>query len=184
MKNRILHWFVVAVVGLTAVQGSQARRVFDYERDIGIAIATANGSCLNMRNDKMRVGERMKFVNSAAPQAAGELEIIGKGCRFGAEHSPRWHHYQFKLVIGSLAKGAPAFALANFNGELAMTAGGVTADLEANGGRESFRSCTSEEGVHLTIWTGKPLEGPRQWHYYYPLGYDVDANCTAAETNP
>jgi len=79
-------------------------------------------------------------------------------------------------------RSVPAFAVANFHGPFRETAHGITADLDRNGAIESFRSCTSGEGVHLTIWADQPLEGLRKWHDYYYLGYDVDADCTASET--
>lgn len=37
------------------------------------------------------------------------------------------------------------------------------------------------EGLHLTVWTGEPLKGKSRWHAYYYLGYDTEANCTAAD---
>jgi hypothetical protein len=55
-------------------------------------------------------------------------------------------------------------------------------DLDANGIRESFRLCTSHEGVHVTAWAGEPLTSRRVWHRYHYLGYDVDPSCTHAET--
>ncbi len=49
----------------------------------------------------------------------------------------------------------------------------------APGGKPlSFRVCTSNEGMHLTAWSGKPLSGKRVWHAYHSLGYDVEPNCT------
>lgn len=54
---------------------------------------------------------------------------------------------------------------------------GVFADLNADGQREHFRECASSEGLHRTVWTGKPLEGERLWHGYRYLGYDVEENC-------
>ena len=39
------------------------------------------------------------------------------------------------------------------------------------------RSCTSREGLHLTVWAGAPLKSPRLWHSYYYLGYDVEPSC-------
>jgi len=39
------------------------------------------------------------------------------------------------------------------------------------------RSCTSREGVHLTVWAGTPLKSQRLWHQYYYLGYDVEPSC-------
>jgi hypothetical protein len=40
-----------------------------------------------------------------------------------------------------------------------------------------IRSCTSREGLHLTVWSGTPLTSRRLWHQYYYLGYDVDPSC-------
>jgi len=51
------------------------------------------------------------------------------------------------------------------------------ADAPANE-RLNFRNCTSGEGMHLTVWSGKPLIGKRFWHAYHYLGYDVEPNCT------
>ncbi len=50
-------------------------------------------------------------------------------------------------------------------------------DLNEDGKLEFFRLCASNEGLHFTIWTGKPLRGKRIWHYYYYLHYDTDADC-------
>lgn len=46
------------------------------------------------------------------------------------------------------------------------------------GNRLYLRSCTSGEGMHLTVWAGRPLVGARVWHRYHHLGYDVEPNCT------
>jgi phage terminase large subunit-like protein len=61
------------------------------------------------------------------------------------------------------------------------TNGVLTADLDGDGQREFFRSCTSVEGVHLTVWSGAPLTGQRRWHAYHYVGYDMVPSCTPAE---
>jgi hypothetical protein len=43
------------------------------------------------------------------------------------------------------------------------------------------RSCTSSEGLHLTLWSGEPLKSTRLWHMYYYLGYDVEPTCQPAD---
>ena len=55
------------------------------------------------------------------------------------------------------------------------------ADLDADGAPETFRSCTRQEGVHLTVWSGPALLSPRRWHYYYYLGNDVEPTCEEAD---
>jgi hypothetical protein len=43
------------------------------------------------------------------------------------------------------------------------------------------RSCTSQEGLHLTLWSGEPLRSTRVWHAYWYLGYDVAPDCQPAD---
>jgi hypothetical protein len=50
-------------------------------------------------------------------------------------------------------------------------------DLTGDGKPEYFRQCGSSEGLHLTIWSGKPLIGKRIWHYYYYLHYEIVPDC-------
>ncbi|MFQ5989729.1 MAG: hypothetical protein ACE5K9_07425 [Candidatus Methylomirabilales bacterium] len=55
--------------------------------------------------------------------------------------------------------------------------GRVIADLDRDGLQETFRDCTSHEGVHVTIWSGPPLEGSKRWHAYFYLGYETVPSC-------
>jgi hypothetical protein len=50
-------------------------------------------------------------------------------------------------------------------------------DLNNDRKSEFFRVCASNEGLHLTVWTGKPLVGKRIWHRYYYLQYETEADC-------
>jgi hypothetical protein len=172
---------------LLSCQRAPAPPAVDYGAVIGVAVEKADRTCLDIREGNLVAGQRIRFVTSSTPQTTGEAEIIGKvdrGCTVSDQNGPGFHHYEFKVVNGSLEKAAPAFALVNVSGALTVTESGVTVDLDGDGQPEAFRSCTSAEGVHLTVWTGKPLEGRRKWHYYYYLGYDVDANCTNGDTTP
>ena len=154
---------------------------------MGVAVDQADRTCLDVRNGKLSAGQRFQFVTSSIPQTSGEAEITRKSeraCTAVDKNKPGLYHYEFKVVRGSLQRGVPAFALVNFSGTLTTVETSVIGDLDSDGRLESFRSCTSSEGVHLTVWTGKPLEGQRSWHYYYYLGYDVDPDCTEGDTKP
>jgi hypothetical protein len=160
---------------------------FDYRSALGILVEKVGGTCLEIRNANLSSGQRIPFVTAALPQTTGEVEILAKtaqACTADGSDKPGLSHYAFKVVRGSLQKAAPAFAVINFTGQFTEDKGSVSADLEGNGRRESFRSCTSSEGVHLTVWEGKPLEGLRKWHDYYYLGYEVDPTCTKVDTAP
>ena len=58
-----------------------------------------------------------------------------------------------------------------------VKAGVVTLDLGPATRTAQARSCTSSEGLHLTLWAGVPLKSRRLWHAYYYLGYDVEPSC-------
>lgn len=45
----------------------------------------------------------------------------------------------------------------------------------------NFRICASAEGLHLTVWEGKPVTGKRVWHRYFYLGYDMQPTCVEAD---
>lgn len=47
-----------------------------------------------------------------------------------------------------------------------------------------IRSCSSHEGLHLTVWSGAPLSSERLWHRYYYLGYDLEPTCDSRDTEP
>lgn len=85
--------------------------------------------------------------------------------------------------------GTPAIAI---RGSARWTRGPdafLRADLDGDENPEQARLCTSNEGIHLTLWTlldsapaGK-LREHRRWRAYQPLGYDVEPSCTARETD-
>jgi hypothetical protein len=56
-------------------------------------------------------------------------------------------------------------------------------DLDQNGRTESFRACSADNSVHLTVWDGAPLTGKLLWHgLYYETGSpNVGPTCTGAE---
>jgi len=45
--------------------------------------------------------------------------------------------------------------------------GNLQADLAQDGKMETFRSCSSNDGVNLTVWSTKPLDGILVWHGFY-----------------
>ena len=117
-------------------------------------------------------GQRVQFVTSSSPQDSGEAEILGKAddtCKDSSQDTPGVIRYSFKVNQGALGL-APAFVIANSARPLRRTGEGVAADLDGDRQPGHFRACTSSEGLHLTVWKGRPLEGQRKWHYYYYLG--------------
>ncbi|NOT58699.1 MAG: hypothetical protein HOP19_00570 [Acidobacteria bacterium] len=159
---------------------------FDYAKQIGIvSFAAEQVPCLDIANTSLQAGDKITLIAPGKPQRTGQASIVkklGKNCPSRADEAdPNESHYEIKLSQGSFAAPAVAFAVAKSTAAFAAKAGLTNADLDGDGQVESFRECTSQEGVHFTVWTGKPLQGKRRWHYYYYLGYDVEPNCKGNE---
>jgi hypothetical protein len=181
------HAVLLAVFSAACVGPHAPSAAFDYRSQVGIALLKAGSPCLDIRNARLAPGDRVRFVTASTPQAIGDAEVAGRTnepCAPADPGAAESDHYTLKVVSGSLVKGAPAFALVNALGALTARADGVEGDIDGDGQPESFRFCTSAEGVHLSVWTGRPLEGRRRWHHYYYLGFDVTPDCTERDTLP
>jgi hypothetical protein len=183
---KVLGPFLLVLLSVTC-QNTPVRPPLNSKSDIGVAVEKAGHACLYIVNSSLSPGQRVQFITATTPQAAGEAEILVKAdetCKDSGQDQSSVIHYSLKTTQGALRRAAPAFAIANFSRALTPTETGMAADLDGDGQLESFRACTSSEGVHLTVWKGKPLEGLRKWHYYYYLGYNVTSDCTEADTKP
>lgn len=45
----------------------------------------------------------------------------------------------------------------------------------------SFSSCTSTEGIHVSLWSGSDLDRVRIWSAYVYLGYNTEPTCSDSE---
>ena len=119
-----------------------------------------------------------------APQSIAEAEVLrpaDSACLNPDESDHDLHRYEIRMRKGSLEPSALAIAVFASSRPFVKHGDSVNADVDGDGVPESFRSCASSDGLHLTVWSGKPLEGRRRWHQYYYLGYDVEADCTAKD---
>ena len=91
--------------------------------------------------------------------------------------------YEVRVIDGALPPypSGPSVAIVGGGAELIVTPSSLSTDIDGDGTLETFRACTSHEGLHLTLWAGPPLQGRRVWHTYFLLGYDVDPSCTPAD---
>jgi hypothetical protein len=152
-------------VFVAALALSSARpNAFDYSSQIGIVeFHPHDAACLTIQNASLKVGEAVRIIVMDEPQALETALVekkLDKSCSRNPQVSP------------------VSIAVVRFPGELHLKDGFAQADLTANGSAHSFRSCTSTEGLHLTVWDSAPS---RKWHRYYYLGYDVEPNCTEKE---
>lgn len=159
---------------------------FSFESHVGVVDANTEGRlCLNISNPNLIDGTQVRFILPYKPQRAVKAIIeqkVDRSCSHNPDTDPNNSFYWLKLVGKKRAfdlsePQPPAIAFVRSSTPVSIKRGIASADLNGDGWPEFFRICTSNEGNHLTVWTGKPLQGKKRWHSYYYLGYDVQPTC-------
>lgn len=173
---------ILAVVLLLAPCGHSRTRVFQYNSGLGVASENGGTVCLTIANRNLAAGQLVSLVVLTPQQSLIQAKVVRalpSGCQnpepgVAADHAA----YELRVVKGTLPSLAPAIAIVNPVQPLRQSGNFIVGDLEGNHQLDYFRQCTSSEGVHLSVWAGKPLTGKRLWHQYFYLGYDVEPNCS------
>jgi hypothetical protein len=164
----------------------------DYSSRIGVAVRTASRTCVAIKNAAVQRNSPVTLVLPVSPQRFIEAQISGPAdspCPITEEAAPEMNNYEISLpassnlpeltpmiaVVGSAASSS--FLLENVS---------VQADLDQIHGKNTFRACGANDGIHLTVWRGIPVTGTRVWSgYYYEAGNPGTLpTCTAAELAP
>jgi hypothetical protein len=87
--------------------------------------------------------------------------------------------YEVAIAHGTTPPAGVVFAILDPADSLGVRDGHVESDLDGDGARELFRTCTSTENMHFMVWTGAPPERRPRWHGHYDVGYDMTPSCTA-----
>lgn len=173
MKRSIL---IIAALSLFATANCIGQSRID--RKLGVVNSvSANEACLAIRNTGLRRNQRIPVILLHKPQSrvfATVKQKVNKSCSSDIDVFENASFYLIKLP-----KADDVFVgVGIVNSErISIVRGNASVDLNGDGKREYFRTCTSNEGVHLTVWTGKPLIGRRIWHSYYYLRYDTEPTC-------
>ena len=163
-----------------------AGRRFDFISQIGVVeVRSQNELCLTISNGSVVGGSRLQIISPYRPQSVAVAlvhEKLSSSCSRNPNTSPEDSFYSLRLVSGRVEPESVGIAVVGAGGGIRVARGVASADLNGDGSREYFRMCTSREGLHLTVWSGRAPRGVRRWHRYYYLGYDVEPNCTNKET--
>ncbi|MBU5636267.1 hypothetical protein KOM00_05925 [Geomonas sp. Red69] len=167
----------------TSALADEKKNNFNYSSQIGIAEVTpTSGGCLTIRNPYIRENQKIKLVIAGNQQKVVEKKILKKlkaSCSRNPDPPAGASFYSFPAAEGEYFE--PSIAVVGFSDGFKIVKDKVRVDLDGDGAAESFRSCTSNEGLHLTVWAGEDLKSKRQWHEYYYLGYDVVPSCKPAD---
>jgi hypothetical protein len=164
----------------SASNGSSLGTRFSFESQVGVVEKFENRFCLAIRNPNLGEGDRVQIISLNKPQSVAEALIVKKqstSCSTNRDTDEKESFYSLKATKGRVELFTVSLAVVRYDGKFALNRGAVFADLNKDGRREYFRKCTSNEGIHLTVWSGRPLLGKRTWHRYFYLTYDVVPSC-------
>ena len=151
-----------------------------FESQVGVVERFEDRFCLAIRNTNLAEVHRIQIITLNKPQSVAEARIAKKlstSCSTNPYPDPKDSFYSLKPTKGTVELNTISLAIVNYHGRFALNRGAVSADLNSDGRSEYFRKCTSNEGIHLTVWSGKPLVGKRRWHRYFYLPYGVVPSC-------
>jgi hypothetical protein len=173
--------------GSTATSGTSAAPA-TYTPRIGIAVRTDGRTCLAIHNANVAPNTPVTLASPMPPQTFVQAEIAGpsqRACPVSKDVDPTVSNYDIHVSEGSVQKLTPIIGVVGASTPFSMAPNNnVQADLDQNGKHETFRACSGNDGIHLTVWSGNPLEGTLLWHgyYYEPSNPGLGPSCTPKET--
>ena len=160
---------------------------FNFERGVGLVEGSHRDSLWLMISDpSLAPGDSLTLISDdpepdpQSPPAifsavVAERVARGPGPKAHPESTDVW--YRLVAPVGALDCCILGYAVRTPRAAFRTVAGLAEADLDRDGTPEHFQSCTSLEGLNLTVWSGRPIEGRGRWMRYYYLGYDVEPTC-------
>jgi hypothetical protein len=148
---------------------------------VGVAAASQDGQiCVAMPAPGLTSGATLTLIQPDARQSVLVATIV--------RPAPVCERLERAMISGPYYLVQPATSTVSESGSLwlafsgsvgtrRISSGEMVVQLSAVFPNAQVRSCTSYEGLHLTVWAGTPLTSQRLWHQYYYLGYDVEPSC-------
>ena len=180
---------LLTAIALAALLSSSCRthtdeqKPWSFSSNIGVVAPKSRKICLSIHNSSLSAGRKVRVLRLASPQAGPEEAIVigtDDTCSNSAGSDANLTGYQIHFEKSD-SVAAPAIGIIGVSGAFRKKGDLLAADLDGDGKEEYFRSCTSAEGVHFSIWSEQPLLGTARWTQYYYLGYDVEPTCTPKE---
>jgi len=164
----------------------KSKESFDISSKIGNVEVGNNCVRLIIENSQLKVGDKVQIVFTEFPQQkVEEAQIIENieckddyfGDLTGNNPEIKLTRYLLKLLDKNSYLRGFGIGIVGVSKKVKLEKELVTTDLDEDNKDEYFRECTSSEGLHLTVWKGKPLIGRRIWHSYYHFNYDTEPTC-------
>jgi hypothetical protein len=155
---------------------------FQWDDHAGIVVSEAGRFCFSARVQTLAPNTSVSVVNPESEQKWDALVALDGMCFAPDARTSGLHGYQLRFTKSQPPMPFYGIGLIGVTPHFRPSDSLSTDDLDGDDRDEVFRTCTSSEGVHFTIWSGSPFDGVRRWHGYYPLGYDVSPTCRPADT--
>ena len=149
---------------------------------------TGSRTCVQISNSNLAPDSPITLVVPSAPQTFTQAQIkapSNNACPITQDLNASASSYEISTPAdSSIPKLVPMIAVAGTTAPFAMQDSNVTADLDQNGQHRTFRECSANDGIYLTVWSGAPLASPLLWHaHYYEAGNpSLGPACTPRET--
>lgn len=166
---------------------SSAPAAANYTPKIGVAVRTASRTCVQIANANLAPDAPITLVIPAAPQSFTQVQIKApstSACPITKDLNANVSSYELNVPSdAAIPKGVPMFAVVGTSSPFTIQNNNVVADLDQNGQHRTFRECSANDGVYLTVWTGSALASPLLWHgHYYEAGNPaLGPACTPGE---
>lgn len=145
------------------------------EPRVGVAASKSGQVCVAIPGPPLVAGSTVTLIEPNRPQSARVVTVDGPApCPGLAAAMIVEPHYSVR-PFGS--DPTVWIAIGGKPDTREIRPGVVAVRLSAAQPDAQVRSCTSTEGLHLTVWAGAPLRSRRLWHQYVYLGYDVEPSC-------
>lgn len=154
--------------------------VFDFSL-LGAGTSDGVRGCATFARGDLPAGSEVTLILPDKPQRTVSA-ILGPEmprCDMLAERIGIGTVYQIE-PRGDVEKGRPFIVIAG-RPEVRQSGAEISVRLDGSSPAARVRSCTSSEGVHLTVWSGPPLVSRRLWHAYWYLGMDVVPTCVEGD---
>ena len=143
----------------------------------GVAVISPGRCVVGIGGPALPAGTKLTVVTEGPPQRAHSALVKRSLAESEdlAKHAIAGPYYELECPAAPQVRQVAVVIVGMSKGKLVGRA--VSLDFGVQYSDVRVRTCTSTEGVHLTVWSGPVLKGPRLWHAYYYLGYDVEPTC-------
>lgn len=170
---------LIPVAAILAMQISGA------EPPIGVAAASPDGQiCVAMPAPALTPGTTLTLIQPDAPQSVLTATVVRpvSACDpLEGAMVPGPYYLAHRTAPKTSGSDALWVAFVGTVETRRLNSDAIAVHVSSDHPNAQVRSCTSLEGLHLTVWSDAPLTSQRLWHQYYFLGYDVDPSCDDRE---